>query len=171
MILEKYLNFLNTEDACGFAIDSFPNPAHNKPLIGRDENLEENIEEPSYDKNTKTIMIDLDGVLHKYSEGFKDGTLYDSAFEGAKESLKKLKDSGYKIIIFTSRLSSSSNGEDKIKIQKIRIMKWLKKNGIEVDGITSEKLPAEIYIDDRAIHFNGNWDDTMNEIKLRLGME
>lgn len=165
MLIEKYLKHLNNEDACGFTIDSFPTKANKRPLPVPYPN--EVIEE-AYDVNTKRIMIDLDGVIHDYSEGFKDGTIYGSVLNGAKEAIQELKNSGYEIIIFTSRLSNSINGEEEADKQKIRIKKWLSKNGIEVDGMTSEKLPAEVYVDDRAVHFNGNWSKALSEIKLRL---
>jgi hypothetical protein len=47
MILQKYLKVLSREDAGGFAIDSFPNPVRNKPLIGGldQKDLEEEDEE------------------------------------------------------------------------------------------------------------------------------
>lgn len=163
MNIKEYLEDLNTEDACGFAIDSFP-----EKKVLRVAYPNENIEE--YDNlKTKRIMIDLDGVIHDYNEGFKDGTLYGKVIKGTKEAIQELRNNGYLVIIFTARLSVKSHGIDAVKKQRIRIKKWLQKNGIEVDGLTSEKLPADVYIDDRAIEFTGNWKDTLNKVNLRLG--
>ena len=176
MILEKYLETLNKEDVGGFAIDSFPNPAHNKPLeVGypgsddEDNELKESIVFNDYDIDGKRIMIDFDQTIHKYSVGWIDDIIYDEPIGGAKEVIKQLRSDGHQVIIFTSRLSETANGKEGAIKQKGMIESWLKKYGIEVDGITAEKLPAEVYIDDRGLHFNGQWDKELyQEIKLRL---
>ena len=36
----------------------------------------------------RTLLIDFDGVVHGYSEGYKDGTIYDKPMEGVEEALK-----------------------------------------------------------------------------------
>jgi len=164
MNLKRYLEHLNDVDESvgGFAIDSFPTKAKNK-VLSVPYPTNESIDE--YDnQKTKRIMIDLDGVIHQY-EGFKDGTLYGNIFDGAKEVIDYLRNNGYEIIIFTSRLSKNLND---VENQKVMIKKWLNKNKVMIDGMTSEKLAADLYIDDRAIHFKGDWNDTLHEIKLRL---
>ena len=52
---------------------------------------------------------------------------------------------------------------------------WLKEHDIEVDGMTAEKLPAEIYIDDRAFKFDNwsrykqGWDkEAVEEIEAKI---
>ncbi len=164
MPIKRYLEFLSKEDVGGFAIDSFPTKAKKNVLSVAYPN--ETIEEP--ESKRKRIMIDLDGVIHKYSKGFKDGTIYDSPINGAKEAIDELRNNDYEVILFTARLSPTSNGHDEVNKQRIMIKKWLKKYRIKVDGLTSEKLQAELYVDDRGVHFNGDWNKTLNEIKLRL---
>lgn len=110
------------------------------------------------------IFIDLDETIHKYSEGYKDGTVYDDPFEGAREMIKRLRDEGYKVILFTARLSQEG-GEH----QEELIKQWLAENHIEVDGMTADKLPALAYIDDRAIDFKGKWDEAFyKKIKEKI---
>ena len=41
------------------------------------------------DENTQ-IGIDFDGVIHKNSKGFYDGTIYDDPIEGVEEALKAI---------------------------------------------------------------------------------
>jgi len=41
-----------------------------------------------------TVAIDFDGVLHRYSEGWKDGQIYDEPVEGSREALQAMKDLG-----------------------------------------------------------------------------
>lgn len=106
-------------------------------------------------KNAKRIMIDFDGVIHKYTKGFQDGSVYDDVVEGSSEKIKKLKELGFEIVIFTTRVSpeNSSDSEN----QKKLVEDYLNKNNIPFDHITSEKLGALAYIDDNAIEFKGNW--------------
>jgi hypothetical protein len=109
----------------------------------------------SNDIDEDRILIDFDGVIHKYSEGWKDGSIYDEPIEGCREFINKLKNSGYTVIIFTARLSHTNDSDE----QESMIKNWLSKYDIKVDGITCQKLPAEIYIDDRGLRFEGKFDE------------
>ena len=119
----------------------------------------------------RRAMIDLDKTIHKYSQGFKDGTIYDAPFVGAKEVIDYLRKNGYEIVIFTTR-ASKENGKELGRDHKDQINQvadWLNKNEIYYDKITAEKLAADFYIDDKAIHIpNGNWNVVMNVIKKRI---
>lgn len=169
-MLKQYLEWLNHEDeeleaVGGFAIDSFPTKASKKPLtVIYPESVDlDNV-------NSKRIMIDFDGTIHKYSKGWKDGTVYDEPISGAKQFIDQLKDDGFEVVVFTSRLSVSSLGQEVVNEQKEMIEMWLKKYGIEVDGVTAEKLPAVAYVDDRAITFDGQWsNELLKKIKSRVG--
>ena len=113
-------------------------------------------------KISKRAMVDLDGTIHKYSQGWKDGSLYDGVFDGAREAIQELKDKGYEIVIFTARLYDEDTGHKSAK----EVGDYLKKHDIYFDQITHEKLPAAFYIDDKAIQIkNGNWDDVMKQVK------
>lgn len=166
-IIDKILEKLKDkeESVGGFAIDSFPSTPKNKKVIKTvyPENKEEHI--------PKRAMIDLDKTIHKYSDGYKDGEIYDDAFDGAKQVIDWLKRSGYEIVIFTTRASEENakelGGDHNEQIEKIE--KWLKDHDIYFDKITAEKLAADFYIDDKAIHIpNGDWETVLNVIKKRI---
>ena len=93
-----------------------------------------------------TIAIDFDGVIHKYSKGWLDGSIYDVPMDGAKETIDNLINEGHTVIVSTAR----PNIED--------IKPWLIKNGFPDIEVTNRKPPAKIYIDDRAIRFT-SWND------------
>jgi hypothetical protein len=168
-MLKQYLEWLNHEDETiesvgGFAIDSFPTKSNKKPLtVVYPESVDvDNV-------NVKRIMIDFDGTIHKYSEGWKDGTIYDEPMSGSKQFIEQLKNDDFEVVVFTSRLSVSSLGQEVVNEQKKMIEMWLKKYGIEVDGVTAEKLPAVAYVDDRAVEFNGVWNsELLSRIKKRV---
>lgn len=109
------------------------------------------------------ICFDFDGVVHHYSKGYHDGSLYDNPTPGVKELINKLKEN-YEIIIWTARLQSSLKGYKSSTDQNI-VEEWLEKHDIYYDFITNEKVPAIAYIDDRAIEFKGDWDYVEKRIK------
>lgn len=101
----------------------------------------------------KTLMIDLDGVLNNYTK-YEENYIPDIK-QGAKEFLEKLYNSGkYELVLFTTR---------DLKLVK----KWLLKVKIKkyFKEITNIKKPAHIYIDDRALRFDGDYDKTLGEIE------
>lgn len=52
---------------------------------------------------TKTVAIDFDGVIHKYSKGWQDGAIYDVAIDGSISAINALLKSGYSVFIFSTR--------------------------------------------------------------------
>ena len=113
----------------------------------------------------KTIAVDFDGVIHRYSEGFKGlDNVYDPPMPGVEDSLKELKAAVFRLIIVSSR-----------PVEPIR--KWLAENKMEMyfDDVTNTKHPARYYIDDHAIRFEKdsptNWEDTIRFIKKKEGIE
>ena len=98
-------------------------------------------------------MVDFDGVIHRYSEGWKDGSIYDHPVDGALESIGRLRAAGFEVVIFTTRASTA--------IGALQVYTWLEQHGLpDVDNIlvTDSKLGAIAYIDDRGIRFT-NWAD------------
>lgn len=106
-------------------------------------------------KPRRPIAIDFDGVLHLYSRGFHDGTIYDKPIPGARAALIRLRKK-YWIYIFSARAHSQR--------EKDVIAKWLRKNKIPFDEVVNHKPVAFAYIDDRAIHFD-NWKQALGQLK------
>lgn len=97
-----------------------------------------------------TVLVDFDGVIHKYSHGWFDGTAYDEPVEGAREYLEKMEQHGYEVIVFSTR-----DARD--------IEAWLRANRFPPYMVTNEKLPCVAIIDDRAIRFL-NWDAAFRQL-------
>lgn len=103
--------------------------------------------------NKKRILVDLDGVLNQYGKDEYDENYIPKIKEGAEEFLNELcKDS--ELYLFTSR-------------NLLLTSKWLIDNRIDkfFKDVTNTKLPSFLHIDDRAICFNGNYNETLNKIK------
>ena len=111
----------------------------------------------------RTMAVDFDGVIHRYSKGWRDGTIYDPPVEGAREALARLH-RRYDLVIFTTRVNPALHGAE---TQMDRILAWLARHdfrrGEHFDEITHVKPPALAYIDDRAVRFT-TWDATMDEL-------
>lgn len=124
---------------------------------------------PNSTQRPKTIAVDFDGVVHTYSRGWQDGTIYDPPLPGALEALTKLMET-YAVFIHTTRDARTVAG-------------WLAERGfdtvVDVDGpshpkrefwndqgallVTDRKLPAVAYIDDRAIRFQ-HWEQALHDL-------
>lgn len=105
-------------------------------------------------KNKKLIQIDLDGVLNTYCGNYNVENI-SPIKQGAKEFLEKLS-KDYKIEIFTIQ-------------NKIKTVKWLEENGIlkYIADVTNVKNQyASIFIDDRAINFDGNYSNLLAKIEI-----
>jgi hypothetical protein len=157
-ILDSYLTKIQDEQvsvAAGITpFESFP--SKKKPLI-KNVFTEQEIEGP------KRLLIDFDVPIHKYSKGYFNSQIYDIPTEGAKEALQFLKNEGFEIVIHTTRLSQEEHPEG-YKVNEQAIRSWLDEQGIPFDRITSEKLLALAYIDDRGVRFS-NWRDTIQFLK------
>lgn len=110
----------------------------------------------------KTIAIDFDGVLHDYSQGFQGKDVFGDMVHGADTATKVLKENGWTIIVYTTRPATEA------------MKKWLKDKGISYDYINENpdqpeeskgaKLIADVYLDDRAMQFRGQWKWIVGDI-------
>jgi phosphoglycolate phosphatase-like HAD superfamily hydrolase len=106
----------------------------------------------------KTICFDFDGVIHSYVSGWKGADVIpDPPVEGISEVIQELREQGYQVVINSARCGQE-NGV-------AAILKYLDENNIRVDKVCLHKPPALMYVDDRAIHFNGNPKDLLKAIK------
>jgi hypothetical protein len=100
----------------------------------------------------KTVCIDLNGVLDRYT-GWKGEGHMDPPRPGAERFLAELAED-YRVVILTTQ-------------QVERVWAWLQDYGLDrwVDEVTDRKPPAVVYVDDRAVTFRGNFEETLQEIR------
>ena len=107
----------------------------------------------------KTVVFDFDGVIHSYTSGWKGATIIpDPPVEGIEQALIDIRNAGYEIAIVSTRSALPSG--------RIAVINWLDKwNLLEyVDRVCTEKPPAIVYIDDRAIRFDGKPENLLEQI-------
>ena len=105
----------------------------------------------------KTVVFDFDGVIHSYTSGWKGETIIpDKPVFGIKEAISEIRKAGYEVVVVSTRYATNEG----IKA----VNKYLLENGIVVDRVCKEKPPAIVYIDDRAICFDGNANGLLGKI-------
>lgn len=112
----------------------------------------------------RSISIDFDGCLHRYSEGWHTKDIYDPPMPGAHKALRSLS-AVYGVFIMSARPAKEILPWCREQFPDLRFQligpKAAYWNRRGVIGITNRKLPALAYIDDRAIRFT-NWIDCTN---------
>ena len=98
-----------------------------------------------------TICLDFDGVFNNYN-GYDEDDL-GTPREGIKEFLETLS-KDYTIEVCSVR-------------RYTKIMKWLHEHNLlqYVANVTRYKPIAVAYVDDRGITFNGDYDETLKQLK------
>lgn len=129
----------------------------------------------------RTIAVDFDGVIHQYSQGWQDGSIYDPPMPGAREGLVALM-SEYAVYVHTTRdpemtarwmarwlmlptayeregelgsvfvavTANDRGGVDEHMVYRDPVEFW---NDQERLLVSNRKLPAYVYVDDRAYRF------------------
>jgi phosphoheptose isomerase len=118
----------------------------------------------SYPDEQINIGIDFDGVIHKCSKGYYDGTIYDDPVEGVHEALEKIS-KNYTIIVNTCKAKPDRGLVDG-KTGTQLVWDWLKKHNLSkyVSKVTAEKPRAVAYIDDKSIRFS-NWNTCLEDLE------
>lgn len=128
------------------------------------DDVPQKIRENSYSDELDNVGIDFDGVIHRNSKGFYDGTVYDVAIEGSRAALERLSKK-YRVVIYSAKARFDRmivNGKTGVDL----IWEWLRENDMSqyVAEVTAEKPRARFYIDDKAIRFT-DWDSAFKMIE------
>lgn len=99
------------------------------------------------------LAIDFDGVLGQY-DGWKGEDVLGDPITGAYDFVENIRTvHGWRVIVFSTRSAES-------------LRRWAEEHGFTFDGYnenpffdrtSSGKPIANAYLDDRGVHFDGNW--------------
>lgn len=105
----------------------------------------------------KTVAFDFDGVIHSYTSGWQGAAVVpDPPVPGIKESIEALRAAGYEVVVVSSRANTEEGCA--------AINNFLKEHEIIADMVTNNKPPALVYVDDRAICFDGKVESLVEKI-------
>lgn len=109
----------------------------------------------------RTVCIDIDGTISRYID-WVDAKTFGEVLPHCAETIHHLKADGWFVIIYTTRAD------------KNEITKFLAKYNIPFDAINENpnqpanaiggKPMADVYVDDRAIQFDGDWAGAYEKI-------
>lgn len=103
-----------------------------------------------------TICLDFDGVIHSYQSGWMgEDIIPDPPIHRVDLAIKRLR-KDYRVVVYSSRCRTAEGRE--------AITNWLAKHHIEVDEVCQNKPAAHVYVDDRAVRFSGDWEQTIEDI-------
>lgn len=98
------------------------------------------------------IAVDFDHTIYDRPE--KEaylGELKGSPLPGAIEALEELM-ADNDVYVLTARPDLE------------RVKAWLKKEGLDLK-VTNKKEPSDVYIDDKAIAFEGDWEEILEKLE------
>lgn len=100
-----------------------------------------------------TVAVDFDGVLNTYDGWAGEDELFEPR-RGAGLFLARLNER-YDVVVFTVRNPK-------------RVWWWLVHYNLAeyVASVTNVKPKAFVYVDDRALKFDGDFDDTFNRVNV-----
>jgi FMN phosphatase YigB (HAD superfamily) len=100
----------------------------------------------------RIACVDFNGVLDAYT-GWRGADHFDPPRAGARSFLEALVSRGFRIVVFTTRWPDD-------------VWRWLREHGLEhlVERVTDRKPAAHVFVDDRAVCFRGDFDETLREI-------
>lgn len=98
------------------------------------------------------VCVDLDGVLNTFDE-WRGADYFHPPRAGAHDFLRDLRKAGFRVVVFTCRWHEDAAA-------------WLRSQGMAeyVDEVTDRKPPAHVYVDDRALRFDGDFEDTYRRV-------
>jgi hypothetical protein len=102
----------------------------------------------------RRACVDLNGVLDEYG-GWRGPRHWDPPRPGARAFLAALRERGWHVTVFTTRYYRDA-------------WAWLLQHGLAdlVHEVTDRKPPADVFVDDRALRFRGDYQDILDEMQV-----
>jgi phosphoglycolate phosphatase-like HAD superfamily hydrolase len=100
----------------------------------------------------RLVCVDLNGVLDAYA-GWQGAEHWDPPSSGARAFLEALRGRNCRIVLFTTR-------------HYLGAWQWLTRHGLAdlVEEVTDRKPAADVFIDDRAVGFSGDFSAALRAV-------
>ncbi len=105
------------------------------------------------------IIIDLDGTICSEERTYSRSLAIAKPM--AKETINQLYDAGHTIIIYSARTWMEFE----------MTTHWLRTNGIKYHQLVMGKPIGDVWIDDRAIRFEDNWNEIADKLNNKTGKQ
>jgi len=110
----------------------------------------------------KKIVLDFDGPINNYkgwrNEGFD--TILDEPVGCVWKAIEVLRARGYEVCIHSTRCAYPGG--------MTAIYQYLKKYEIPIDVVSLNKPPADAYIDDKGVWYDGDWGATLERLEVMM---
>jgi UDP-N-acetylglucosamine diphosphorylase / glucose-1-phosphate thymidylyltransferase / UDP-N-acetylgalactosamine diphosphorylase / glucosamine-1-phosphate N-acetyltransferase / galactosamine-1-phosphate N-acetyltransferase len=119
------------------------------------------------------ICLDVDGTLCEI-KSHGDEYAHVRPLPHAAEAIRALRAAGHYVILATARHMKTCNSNVGLVVarQGPTLIEWLTRHGIEYDELWFGKPHADLYVDDKAMAFSGNWYSmTPDRLVRQAGME
>lgn len=120
----------------------------------------------------KTVAVDFDKTIHSYEHGWHDGSIYGTPLPGSLEAIEALMAAGNAVFVHTTRKAEPVAGWLRARGTRAHTEREMASDGQPVGDfwdrtdivlVTSRKLPAVAFIDDRAIRFE-SWEQALADL-------
>lgn len=112
------------------------------------------------------VAVDLDGTILSEAPGDAAAGRFGEVLPGAREALKELKSLGWRISIYTARFMDL--GQQQTAQLKQALEQFLTSQDVPFGDVwTGRKPRADYFVDNKAVHFGGDW----NQVLLALTQE
>ena len=106
----------------------------------------------------KTVVFDFDGVIHSYASGWQGMDICaDPPVDGINDAIQAIRRAGYRVVVVSTRCADDTGLN--------AVIAYLHNHRIMVDEVAAHKPPAIVYIDDRAICFDGNPETLLEKVE------
>jgi hypothetical protein len=123
----------------------------------------------AYQRANREVCVDFDGTLAQWAYPDLGPPTPDS-----HEAMRRLQEMGYRIIVWTSRMSPQVYTREERDDTFYKIKNWLDIYSMPYDeidrGDTGKRLSA-MWIDDKAIQYTGCWDKVIERATLMKEQE
>ena len=140
-------------DGLRVSVHVFNNEADLDRLVGALETIRRGEPLPVVrDTPALLVCVDLNGVLDTY-DGWRGAEHWDPPAAGARAFLEALGDRGCQVVVFTTRHYRG-------------VWRWLDEHGLAhlVHDVTDRKPAADVFVDDRAVCFRGDFQAALEQI-------